>query len=84
MKVLLDIKDEKASFIMEVLKNFKDVKVKLLKDSKADALEEVNNTANKPASLSLSDFSFSKSRKSLKKVKSPLSDEVILERRNAL
>lgn len=30
MKLIVDVKDEKASFVMEVLKNFKDVKVKPL------------------------------------------------------
>jgi len=39
MKIILDIKDEKASFIMEVLKNFKDVKAKPLSKYKADVLE---------------------------------------------
>jgi hypothetical protein len=49
MKILLDIKDEKASFIMEVLKNFKDVKAKPITNYKAgimegiqEAVEEVN------------------------------------------
>lgn len=42
MKVLLDIKDEKASFMMEVLKNFKDVKAKPISSYKADILEGIN------------------------------------------
>lgn len=42
MKVLLDIKDEKASFMMEVLKNFKDVKAKPISNYKADILEGIN------------------------------------------
>lgn len=49
MKVILDIRDEKASFIMEVLKNFKDIKdARLLSGYKAevfgglqDAIDEV-------------------------------------------
>jgi hypothetical protein len=49
MKIILDIRDEKASFIMEVLKNFKDIKeAKLLSSYKAevfgglqDAISEV-------------------------------------------
>jgi hypothetical protein len=41
MKVLLDIKDEKAHFILDVLKNFKDVKVKPLTNYKADVLERI-------------------------------------------
>jgi hypothetical protein len=42
MKVILDIKDEKASFMMEVLKNFKDVKAKPITSYKADILEGLN------------------------------------------
>jgi len=41
MKLLLDVKDDKASFMMEVLKNFKDVKVKPLTAHKAGVLEGV-------------------------------------------
>ena len=41
MKVLLDIKDEKAPFIMEVLKNFKDVKTKPLTNYKANVFEGI-------------------------------------------
>ena len=48
MKVLLDIKDEKAAFVMELLHNFPFVKAKPLTDNKAefindlrDAVEEV-------------------------------------------
>jgi hypothetical protein len=40
MQVLLDIKDDKADFVMEVLKNFRFVKVKPLKTSKERFLEE--------------------------------------------
>jgi hypothetical protein len=39
MKVILDIKDDKASFMMEVLKNFKDVKAKPITSYKAGVLE---------------------------------------------
>lgn len=39
MKVLLDIKDEKADFFMEVLKNFSFVKAKPLTPYKAEVLE---------------------------------------------
>jgi len=42
MKVILDIKDEKASFMMEVLKNFKDVKAKPITGYKAHILEGIN------------------------------------------
>lgn len=40
MKVLLDIKDNKAAFFMEMLKNFSFVKATTLTESKADLLEE--------------------------------------------
>lgn len=39
MKVLLDIKDDKAAFIMELLHNFKFVKAKLLTPYSAEVLE---------------------------------------------
>ena len=39
MKIILDIKDEKASFMMELLRNFKDVKAKPISGYKADVLE---------------------------------------------
>lgn len=41
MKVLLDIKDSKAGFFMELLKNFPFVKAKTLTPSKAQILEEL-------------------------------------------
>jgi hypothetical protein len=64
MKVLLDIKDEKAAFIMELLQNFKFVKAKPLTKEKAEALEglkeaveEVNELkAGKKEGQPLSDF----------------------------
>jgi len=34
VKILLDIKDEKTPFMIEVLKNFKEVKVKHISDYK--------------------------------------------------
>lgn len=49
MKILLDIQDDKASFVMEVLKNFKFVKAKPLTEANSqflselkDAVEDVN------------------------------------------
>jgi len=36
MKVLLDIKDNKADFVMELLENFSFVKAKTLSDEKAN------------------------------------------------
>ena len=38
MKVLLDIKDEKADFVMELLRNLKFVKAQPLTSHKAEAL----------------------------------------------
>ena len=39
MKVLLEIKDNKAAFILELLSNFKFVKARALTPAKAEALE---------------------------------------------
>ena len=44
MKVLLDIKDEKALFIMEVLRNFKEVKTTPLTNYKANVLEGIKES----------------------------------------
>ena len=41
MKIMLDVKDTKASFMMEVLKNFKDVKATPLTGYKAEILEGI-------------------------------------------
>ncbi|HEY8937794.1 MAG TPA: hypothetical protein VIM65_21350 [Cyclobacteriaceae bacterium] len=41
MKVLLDIKDDKASFFMEVLKNFSFVKAETITPSKAQFIKEL-------------------------------------------
>jgi hypothetical protein len=41
MKVLLGIKDSKASFVMELLNNFSFVKSKLLTDEKAELISEI-------------------------------------------
>jgi len=64
MKVLLDIKDDKADFIMELLHNFKFVKAKPLTPYKAEvleglreAVEEVNQIkAGKKKAQPLSEF----------------------------
>lgn len=40
MKILLDIKDNKAAFFMEILKNFSFVKATKLTDPKAEFLQE--------------------------------------------
>ena len=41
MKVLLDIKDKKANFVLELLRNLSFVKAKRLTDSKAQLVEEI-------------------------------------------
>ncbi|MFD2203728.1 hypothetical protein [Shivajiella indica] len=64
MKVLLDIKDEKVAFILELLSNFKFVKAKPLTPYKAEilaglkeAVEEVNQIkAGKKKAQPLSEF----------------------------
>ncbi len=45
MKVLLDIKDSKASFFMEVLKNFPFVKAKCITSEKALLINELKEAA---------------------------------------
>ncbi len=64
MKVILDIKDDKAAFFMEVLKNFSFVKAKPLTPYKEEvlhnlkeAVEEINQIkAGKKKALSLDEF----------------------------
>jgi len=64
MKILLDIKDDKAAFIMELLKNFKFVKAEPITPHKAEvlkglreAVEEVNQIkAGKKKAQPLSEF----------------------------
>jgi hypothetical protein len=41
MKVILEIQDNKASFLMELLNNFKFVKVKPITNEKALLIEEI-------------------------------------------
>lgn len=41
MKVLLDIKDNKADFVMELLANFSFVKAKQIEDEKAQLVDEI-------------------------------------------
>ncbi len=41
MKLLLEIKDEKAGFVMELLNNFKFVKTKILTPAGAQLLQEL-------------------------------------------
>jgi len=44
MKVLLDIKDDKADFVMELLKNFSFVKTKRLTPAKAELLNDIKKS----------------------------------------
>ncbi len=39
MKVILDIKDDKAEYILEILRNLKNVKIKPLKSNKEKFIE---------------------------------------------
>ena len=41
MKILLEVKDDKAPFIMELLNNFRFVKAKPLNDDKAQLISEI-------------------------------------------
>jgi hypothetical protein len=49
MKVLLEIKDSKAGFVMELLKNLPFVKAKTLTPSKAQFLEELKEAVENMA-----------------------------------
>jgi hypothetical protein len=42
MKLLLEVKDDKAAFVMEVLKNFSFVKTKTITPAKAQLINEIN------------------------------------------
>ena len=44
MKVLLEIQDNKAAFIMELLNNFKFVKAKTITNEKALLIEEIKES----------------------------------------
>ncbi|ANQ51521.1 hypothetical protein KMW28_23000 [Flammeovirga yaeyamensis] len=46
MKVLLDIKDNKAAFIMELLNNFNYVKTETLTPQKAEVLKSVKQAVD--------------------------------------
>ncbi|MCG3167559.1 MAG: hypothetical protein POELPBGB_03352 [Bacteroidia bacterium] len=41
MKLLLDVKDDKAAFVMEVLKNFSFVKTQTITPAKAQLINEI-------------------------------------------
>jgi len=41
MKILLDVKDDKAAFVMELLDNLKFVKVEKLDDGKEEVLKDL-------------------------------------------
>lgn len=44
MKILLEVNDNKASFLMEVLKNFSFVKTTQLTDAKAEFMKELKES----------------------------------------
>jgi len=46
MKLLLDIKEDKAAFFLEMLQNFSFVKTTKLTDSKAEFLQEFKEAVN--------------------------------------
>jgi hypothetical protein len=46
MKVLLDIQDDKAAFVLELLGNLPFVKAKPLSEQKAQFLEEIQEAVN--------------------------------------
>lgn len=46
MKILLDIKDNKADFMIELLKNFSFVKAEKLTPSKAEFLKELKGSVD--------------------------------------
>jgi hypothetical protein len=51
MKLLLDIKDDKASFIIELLKNFKFVKAKRISPQKAEIFEDLKEAVDEVNSI---------------------------------
>jgi hypothetical protein len=46
MRVLLDIKENKAAFVMELLRNFSFVKAKTITPAKAQLIEEIKEAVN--------------------------------------
>ena len=46
MKVLLDIKDEKGAFIMELLKNFNFVKAETISPQKAEFIQDMKEAVD--------------------------------------
>ena len=46
MKVLLDIKDNKAEFVLELLQNFSFVKTKTISDEKGVLMEEIKEAVD--------------------------------------
>jgi hypothetical protein len=49
MKILLDIKDEKAPFILELLKNYSFVKAKSLTENSAQLMEDIKESVQELA-----------------------------------
>lgn len=46
MKVLLDVSDSKAEFIIELLKNFSFVRAKMISSEKAQLIEEIKDSVD--------------------------------------
>lgn len=46
MKVILDIKDSKAAFVLELLRNFSFVKTEFISTSKAQFIKDLNLAIN--------------------------------------
>ena len=44
MKVLLEVEDKKAPFVLELLRNLRSVKVKLLPSAKETAIEDLKHS----------------------------------------
>lgn len=50
MKILLDIKDDKVNFMLELLRSFSFVKAETISSEKADFLKELKGSVNEVAS----------------------------------
>ena len=49
MKLIIDVKDNKADFVMELLKNFSFIKAQPISPSKATFLQELKGAVNEVA-----------------------------------
>jgi hypothetical protein len=46
MKVLLDVKDSKVAFVLELLKNFNFIKFKIITDEKAELISNLKESVD--------------------------------------